>query len=260
MIKSVRLAAVVGSFIALQASPALAALIAYYDFETSSISGGALINQQNPGNSDGVLNGGVSTGQPGLFGESFGFNGTDSFLDLGVGAVRSQIEGTKAWTVSAWVNVNDLDGGKILYRDETVETEGGLRINAGGAPSAFVQDGNAISTFVTAPNPLSVGEWSHVVGIREDFFDGNGWRLYVNGVLTSDPGLAISLGTFTSLSPRIGSELFGRIDEMRIYDSALSEGEVLALFAAGSTGVPAPGALALLGLGLLGFGLRSRFA
>lgn len=258
MFKSSKLIAVAAGLSLSHLSPASAGQIAYYDFETSSVSGGALQNALTPGNSDGVLNGGVATGLSGKFGESFGFNGTDSFLDLGAGIVRDQIEGTKQWSISAWVNLTDLDGGDILYRTEGNESEGGLRINAGGQASAFVQDGTSTSTFVTSPSTLSTGTWSHVVGVRESFIDGNGWRLFLDGNAVITPGLSISLDTNTALFPRIGEGLEGRLDEVRVYDHALSGSEVQALFDAGNTAVPAPGTLALLGFGLVGLGLRRR--
>lgn len=258
MLKYSKLIALAAGLCASQVGLAYAGQIAYYDFETSSISGGALQNAQTPGNSDGVLNGGVATGLSGKFGEAFGFNGTDSFLDLGAGIVRDQIEGTKQWSISAWVNLTDLDGGNILYRTEGNESEGGLRINAGGQASAFVQDGTSTSTFATSPSALNTGTWSHVVGIRESFVDGNGWRLFVDGAAFAAPGLAISLDTNTALLPRIGEGLEGRLDEVRVYDHALNAAEVQALFDAGSSSVPAPGTLALLGFGLVSLGLRRR--
>lgn len=238
----------------------IAAQIAYYDFENSSVIGGALQNLQNPGNSDGVLTGSITTGVAGIAGQAFQFNGTGAALDLGTGVVRTQVEGTEPWSISAWVNINSTAAAEILYRRESTEAEGGLRLNAGGNPSVFVQADDGSSTSLNSATALTIGEWAHVVGIREPF-PGSDWRLYVDGVEQSGPGTSFSLAG-PALTPQIGRDLNGLLDELRVYDHALSAEEVTALFEAGTpaSAISAPGAVLLFSVSLISILVRRRRA
>jgi hypothetical protein len=244
----------------LGATTAQAGQIAYYDFETSSISGGSLVNQQNPGNSDGLMTD-VTTGHTGVFGEAFGFNCISSLL-LGNCVVKSQMEGTNPWSISAWVNLGSSTvSGNILYRREVgggvTDAEGGLRVEVGGTPQVFVQDGSSASTFLNSPVALDLGEWAHVVGIREDF-PGNDWRLYEDGVEYSGAGSSLSLASIAAV-PEIGVDFVGLLDEIRVYDHALTQAEVAVLYLAGATvDVPEPGATIILVLGLAGLRFARR--
>ena len=263
ILKSTRhlVAAGLSAALALSAAPVQWALIAYYDFETSSISGGSLVNQQNPGNSDGAMTD-VITGQAGVFGEAFGFNAIGS-LNLGGGVVTSQISGTNPWSISAWVNLGSASSAShILYRRDAAfdgsDAEGGLRIQAGGAPQVFMQDTVANTTFLNSPVDLGIGEWTHVVGIREDA-PGSNWRLYLDGVEFASAGAPFSIGAASVAE--IGVDLVGLMDEVRVYDHALTQSEVSALYAAGAAAtVSEPGMLAVFGLGLAAFGWARRRA
>lgn len=256
MPRALRMLAVAIPFAAI--TPASAGQIAYYDFEISSISGGALVNQQNPGDSDGAMTD-VTTGHAGVFGEAFGFPEIGS-LNLGSGSVTSQISGTNPWSISAWIQPGDLGFAHILYRRDAAfdgdDSEGGLRIAVGGAPQVSYQDVASNSGNLTAPVVLDIGEWAHVVGIREPA-PGSDLRIYINGVEYA--GAADPFSIASASVAEIGVDFTGLLDEMRVYDHALSNEEVQALYQAGlAAQVPAPGALALFGLGLAALGLARR--
>lgn len=252
------LRALAAAAMVLAAAPVSAGQIAYYDFETSSISGGSLVNQQSPGDSDGLMTD-VTTGHAGVFGEAFGFPEIGS-LNLGSGSVTSQISGTNPWSISAWVRPGDSGFGHILYRRDAAfdgdDSEGGLRIAVGGSPQVSYQDVASNSGNLTAPVVLDIGEWAHVVGIREPA-PGSDLRIYINGVEYA--GAADPFSIASASVAEIGVDFTGLLDEMRVYDHALSNEEVQALYQAGlAAQVPAPGALALFGLGLAALGLARR--
>ncbi|WP_026009999.1 LamG-like jellyroll fold domain-containing protein, partial [Algibacter luteus] len=89
---------------------------------------------------------------------------------------------------------------------------------------------NAASASVSSPNVLSLNSWNHVAGT----FDNGTIRIYVNGIEVNS-----SMATFTSITPSnldliIGEdritgvpEFFkGKMDEMRIWNRALSATEI----------------------------------
>jgi hypothetical protein len=81
--------------------------------------------------------------------------------------------------------------------------------------------------FVAGTTALPLNAWTHLVTT----FDGSALRLYVNGILvqTSAHGGAatVSSGALRIGGNAIWGEYFkGRIDEVRIYNRALSPAEV----------------------------------
>lgn len=259
--KKYSIAVAVGCFI-LSATPLKAALLAHYSFDDSSIVGGQLQNVHNPGDGDGVIFGlgaGLTTGVAGISGEAFEFNSLGS-VNLGPSSVRNQMEVANTWSISAWVRMSGVAPGNILYRREVggiTDGEGGLRVEVGGTPQVFMQDHTSASTSLDSPVSINVGEWAHIVGIRE-VTPGSDWRLYVDGAEFSGPGTSLLIPANAGL-PELGVDLVGALDEVRVYDHALTQEEVLTLFAEGNaTEVPAPGALAIFGVGVLGMGLVRR--
>lgn len=96
--------------------------------------------------------------------------------------------------------------------------------------------------------PVAPGEWHHVAGV----YDGSSIKLYVNGQLVVDPifqtgiitpMLETSFLTIGSEDGRtnephlIGQRYFhGLIDEVELYNRALSESDIQAIYNAGSVG------------------------
>ena len=77
------------------------------------------------------------------------------------------------------------------------------------------------------PNALPLNAWSHLAGT----YDGATLRLYVNGVLVVSQPFTGSIVTSTGALRLGGNSLWGeyftgRIDEVRIYNRALSQSEI----------------------------------
>ncbi|MGQ0618852.1 MAG: LamG-like jellyroll fold domain-containing protein [Panacagrimonas sp.] len=94
-------------------------------------------------------------------------------------------------------------------------------------------------TTLNAVTPIPINVFSHVAAT----WDGATVKLYVNGVLDAqvaraapiDPSVRrLAIGTGTSNSAN--SRFTGLIDEMKIYDRALSDAEIQGIVAAGSSG------------------------
>lgn len=123
---------------------------------------------------------------------------------------------------------------------------------------------------VKSQNPVALGEWHHIVWVRQGGGAANvGTTLYIDGASVSLENTLGSHGgtpnvttanVFSVNRSQSATRYFtGTLDELVLYDRELSEGEVLAHYAAFSA-IPIPGTLLLLGSALIGLtGVRRKF-
>jgi hypothetical protein len=120
---------------------------------------------------------------------------------------------------SSWrtILMKDSDAYYYLYADGTTGQGPGVGVNIGGYKEVY------------STSDLALNTWSHVAGT----WDGSTLRLYVNG---SPVAMLSQSGSLTNSSDplRIGGnalwgEYFaGQIDEVRVYNRALSQAEIQA--------------------------------
>lgn len=199
-------------------------LVAAYGFDEGQ---GAMAADASGSGLPGLLSN--ATWAPGKFGQALQFTGQVDSLVSVADAARLQLSG--AFTISAWVNPQSTQAAA----EPTVvakESAGNLSYvlyaqssNAGPAAYGFVNGGYHGSI---SPAALPANVWSHVSAT----YDGARMSTYINGVLTSSVALSGSLGV--GAGPlRIGSNAVfgnegfnGRIDEVRVYDRALSAPQI----------------------------------
>jgi hypothetical protein len=141
---------------------------------------------------------------------------------------------TTQWSASVWVYRNSASDGTIIRNDEGNGTRGFLiDIFSNNARSYAYVNGVNVATGATT---LSAGKWYHLVGVC----DGTTVKIYLNSVqdgsanigtggnigLSSTP-LYIGYGNFAN------SNFDGYIDDVRIYNRALSLGEIKTLYKLG---------------------------
>jgi len=204
-------------------------------------------------------------------GEVATFDGND-YVDCGNPTDPCLLDfGTGNWTVCAWVKTTmsgtggDPNVGVIYAKggDHSGGHRYGVYVNQNqSAPRGRVNliiddngdDGVGSSfgkTEFTGDVVVSDGEWHHVVGLR----DGDDLRLYIDGLLdgTDDcAGYDLSgthqhnayIGAVTDNRDPNGTTLEkyleGSVDDVRIYDYALSYGEVRSLVGLGDLHIPVP--------------------
>jgi hypothetical protein len=172
------------------------------------------------------------------------FNGVDQYVDLGNPA---ELGFTGAITLAAWVNITALadncqtviSHGYRINPDGEVALRGGAGIcgQKDAPPSWAVGAWDGADHFAQAAVlPDEFGTWTHLVGT----YDGQAWRLYRNGAEIarhSDAVGPFAIDASWSIGGRAPSDpptelrlLDGRIDDVRIYNRALSPAEVLDLY------------------------------
>ena len=192
-------------------------LVAAYGFDEGL--GTSVGDASGNGNTGAIGTAGWAAGR---FGGGLSFNGTTARVSV---ADSASLDLTTAMTLEAWVNPTVVSGWKdVIYKgpDDIYYLMGSSSV--GGSPAA---GGTFVGTlYGTSALPENV--WSHLAAT----YDGSTLRLYVNGTqVSSQPVFAQQLDTSTAALTIGGDVLYGqqfagRIDEVRIYNTALSATQI----------------------------------
>ena len=170
-------------------------------------------------------------------GNALSFNGSSSYVDLGNPALL-QITGSMTW--SAWVKAaaNPADDGQIVAKADDA-SGWQLKTSPDTGPHTFgVRVAGAINTFARrySTTVRSLNVWYHVAGVYNA--SAQTLDIYVNGVLDNgtlrgiipaaqlNAAVNVYIGRRTSLYS--GYYFNGVIDDLRIYNRALSQAEIQA--------------------------------
>ncbi|MDP2933123.1 MAG: LamG domain-containing protein, partial [bacterium] len=183
----------------------------------------------------------------GKHGQAGNFNGSDDYVNAGNAA---SLNITDAITISAWVKTNMTNEGYILNKFDNSQGTGGYAIAVGRA---------------------SAGDFGYAVGGGADYFHSSGKKIndnifhhvavthigtvitfYVDGVFIKTATHAVPASWSGNLgigySPKTGIYFFnGLIDDVRVYNRALSADEVAALYRTGSVKFRVPDKTGLVG-------------
>ena len=201
---------------------------------------------------NGMLEGGAAF-DVGMVEQAFSFNGVNGGGGVNLGNVTAfDFTPTSSFTIDAWINSFGLTDPSvqdtqfiISLNYQCSNTFQGLAIqNTTGKAYFAVRDDNGMGVFILSPSPLSANTFHHIAGVREVTDSGKTVKLYVDGVLVAtapDPStgpLARNTTDFIGRRfPCADTGTFnGLIDEVEIFNRALSAAKIQAIFAAGSAG------------------------
>ncbi|MFJ1928521.1 LamG-like jellyroll fold domain-containing protein [Streptomyces sp. NPDC088131] len=163
---------------------------------------------------------------PGVRGSALKFNGAGQYAQTTGPAVDT----TGDYTVSAWASLDALPGNyATAVSQDGRRTENPFYLQYGQGAFAFSTPGGKRARAELTPE---TGKWYHLVGVR----DGDELKLYVDGSLkaTAHAGPAdastgpLSVGRGQYAAEK-GDFWNGSIDQVRVYDKALTAEEVSAL-------------------------------
>ena len=185
------------------------------------------------GSNDGTLENGA-TFTPGEVRQGFSLNGTDQYIEVPDSAALNI---TGPITIDAWINTNANTGQQSIVEKYASSGTNGyfLRVNGGGLEAGVCQ---ASSCGVSGGGNVTTGTFHHVAVV----FDGASVKLYLDGVqVIGSTGAGSIAPTSTStlnIGARGGSANFfnGIIDEVEIFNRALTGAEVLSIYNAQCTG------------------------
>jgi len=198
-------------------------LVSWWQFEE----GGGTEANDSAGTNDGTL-----YGDPcwvaGYVGDwALDFNGVSDYVEV-ADDDSLDITGSEI-TLSAWIKPDSLANANIVRKRQS--DDGYYLIIYGGKIRLAIND---VGWNYGGYAPPSTGQWYHVVGV----YDGSSRKVYVDSILRdtqSQSGNIVSNDVPLRIGTKNGSfESFGgTIDDVRIYDRALTEPEVLHLYQTG---------------------------
>jgi len=169
----------------------------------------------------------------------------DTLADESVSVGNTLTNGFSQLSISLWANFASVPTNRVLglaSKDNTNERSFDLRYIQNTGVN-FLVSTNGINTAATPYYPkasISAGQWYHFVGV----YDGSNVLLYVNGVPIGSPtALTGSLQNTTS-EFFIGKRGFGttntgfdgKLDEIGIFNTALTDAEIQSIYNATETG------------------------
>ena len=218
-------------------------LVAWYNMDSNSVSGTSLTDNSGSGNTGTLVN--SPTQVTGKIGQALSFNGSSQYVAL---PNNTPYDANAVGTISAWIyptsNVQQYiltAASPTLGPEDLVD----FALVAGTASPRLAFQGyyaaiSANNNVETPDNSIPLNKWSHVVVES----NGSTWSMYINGVQQtvtpfwgSNTGQWFSLVNSGTVNNRIayGTSKYsypfhGSIDDVRIYNRALSAAEVQQLY------------------------------
>ncbi|WKZ21454.1 MAG: Ig-like domain-containing protein [Candidatus Brocadiaceae baterium WH-1] len=207
----------------------MSGLQAYYKFDEGA--GTSAADASGNGNNGTLFNGPVWT--TGKINSALSFDGVNDYVEV---PNSTSLNPVNFVTVSAWIYPTapgqSNDSKIIAKRHQTLANDNySLGFISESRPEARIVIGGSMKS-IYGP-VLSLNAWHHLVGV----YDGSTLKLYVNGTEVNSVAASGSLDTSTH-PLRIGTRAVdpvnryfkGSIDEVYVFNRALSDQEVLSLF------------------------------
>jgi hypothetical protein len=213
--------------VAAASSPLPAGLVAGWSFSEAS---GTSALDSSGNNNTATLNNGVSRGA-GKYGGGLTLDGVNDYLSV-ANSPSLDISGT-GLTLSMWINPQSLSGGDSVVLGKFWGTtmaspyyQYGMELDGGRYPRFYVGTSTGAKS-AGMGSALALNQWSHLAVV----FNGTQVQFYVNGTVVSTVALSASItargnGMKVGADASISQFFKGSLDELRIYNRALSSQEV----------------------------------
>ncbi len=201
-------------------------LVAWYPFNGNA-------NDSSGNGNNGTNNGATpTTDRFGNAGKAYSFNGASSFINVsGIGSFASSVV-----TYSAWVRINSSSPGGIIMRGtSSLYTIFGVWNN-----QVWIGGNNGTQT-ETQVGSVPINIWTHIVGVYNQglatisiYINGQFVQTVSSGFTLDGTGYITLIGTNQNYASCNCNQWFnGSMDDIRIYNRAMSVSEIQALYMEG---------------------------
>jgi hypothetical protein len=196
-------------------------LVAAYNFNEGS---GSTVNDASGKGNTGTVSG-TTWSASGKYGGALSFNGTSSWVTVND---SPSLDLTNGVTLEAWVKLATVSGWQAVVIKETAsDLSYALYANTDQSLPAGTLNAGGTDLNLYGGTKLTANTWTHLATT----YDGANVRLYVNGIEVRSQAITGSMPVTTN-PLRIGGDavwgeyLNGVIDEVRVYNRALSAAEI----------------------------------
>ena len=167
---------------------------------------------------------------------SMTFDGVNDYINVGN---DSSLDISGNLTISAWVKINDYNDYHGVVSKIDSSTRNYEILIRPATPTGGISFYVANTTFITSTGTVPLNTWTHIVVAVESGVT-NGAKIYINGSEDSTTGtLTINSNTANlNIGRRTTGSFYvdGQIDEVAIWDTALTDSQVAQIYNATSTG------------------------
>jgi len=191
--------------------------VAAYGFDEGS---GTVVNDASGNENNGTISGATWT-TSGKYGNALIFNGTSALVTIN-NAPSLQL--TSGMTLEAWVYPTTVSN---VWRDVIYKGNDNYYVEGTSTNSSLPAMRCTLGSPLYGTVPLTVNTWAHLAAT----YDGATMRLYVNGTQVASRAQTGAIATSTYPLQIGGDSIYGQyfaglIDEVRIYNQALSVAEI----------------------------------
>jgi hypothetical protein len=215
-------------------------LVAYYPFCGNA-------NDASGSNNNGTVNGAtLTTDRFGNANSAYNFNGTSSYIDLGINSAINSILGD--FSISYWIEPNSNTGCVLSSYSNQNSSNWRMISRIGGGNSTailvavstdfVINSGNGVwQTSISPASVINYSQWNHVLFTR----NGTATKIYCNGILVytgtvsssninnpTNPYATTRIGC--NFATGLGEFITGKIDDFAIYNRALTADEASTLY------------------------------
>jgi len=209
-------------------------LVGHWKFDEGS---GTIAADSSGNGNDGTLKNGPVWIRNGKIGGALSFDGVNDFVDLGPMNIIAGGSGNDGLTISIWFNADSMSGcgPRLISKAITSTSQSAhwwmvsfcnnllrFRLKTDGSTATFIANSGTLQTSV----------WTHAAVT----YDGKTVKIYKDGLEVGSAGKSGTISTSDSVQANIGrnpegsNHYNGSLDEVRIYNRALSHSEIQDLF------------------------------